>query len=302
MEFFYNEFVESIGDTATTWRVIHKLDLNKSMDSSCLSMASNVKELNNYFVNVGKRAKLPQSMTENNNTPQIPTMSHNLELYKLQPVDASTVIPTIKQLKNRNSCGSYDMTFWFLRDALLVITLNLKCIINTSIVTYIVTHCWKQSQVTLILKSRVSDDPGNYRPIYFLSIISKILEKIIAMQLVNLFKSKNCQVEHSTDSGQVYPQSRLWLKSQIIYLKTWTIKEQSPYSPYVTCLKLLTMSAMKFYWVRCIIWNLFILISKSLNQQNSVCSHWRQYTLKVACAFWCSPGIYFRPHIVQYLF
>lgn len=54
MEFFNNEFVESNGDTATTWQVIHKLDLNKSMDSSCLSMANNVEELNNYFVNVGK--------------------------------------------------------------------------------------------------------------------------------------------------------------------------------------------------------------------------------------------------------
>ena len=39
---------------------------------------------------------------------------------------------------------------------------------------------WKQSNVTAVHKSGSYDDPSNYRLIYVVSIIAKILEKIVA--------------------------------------------------------------------------------------------------------------------------
>ena len=40
---------------------------------------------------------------------------------------------------------------------------------------------WKQSNVTAVHKSGSYDDPSNYRLIYVVSIIAKILEKIVAL-------------------------------------------------------------------------------------------------------------------------
>ncbi len=181
-DFYNNKFIESNGDTAATWRVIRKLNLNKSKDSICSSMTNKVDDLNDYFVNVGKKAfeKSQQGMTEANDAPQFQTTCHNSELFRPQPVDVNTVILTIKELKNTNPCGSDDIPFIRLRDAVPVITLYLTCIINTSIVTGVFPTASEHSLVIPIYKTGAVDDPGNYRPISLLSIISKILDKIIA--------------------------------------------------------------------------------------------------------------------------
>ena len=195
IEFHNNEFIENNGDIAATWRVIHKLGLSKSMNSKSLSMASKVDELNEYFVNVGKKAfeKSQQGMGEDTNNIylQTTTISHDVEFFRPQPVDAATVILTMKQLKKTNSCGSDEISIRFLRDALPVVTPYLTCIINTCIVTGVFPTAWKHSLVTPLYKSGASDDPGNYRPISLLSILSKILEKVIATQLTNFLESNN---------------------------------------------------------------------------------------------------------------
>ena len=76
-----------------------------------------------------------------------------------------------------------------LRDALPVIAPYLTCIINTCIVTGVFPTAWKHSLVTPIHKSGASHDLGNYRPISLLSVLSKIIEKVIATQLVNFLES-----------------------------------------------------------------------------------------------------------------
>ena len=57
-------------------------------------------------------------------------------------------------------------------------------IVNTSIVTGIYPHLWKHSHVIPFYKNGDVDDVSNYRPISLLPIISKVLEKIIANQLM----------------------------------------------------------------------------------------------------------------------
>ena len=46
---------------------------------------------------------------------------------------------------------------------------------------------WKQSHITPIHKGGSTDDPRNYHPIAAVPIVAKILEKIIATQLVIIF-------------------------------------------------------------------------------------------------------------------
>ena len=63
--------------------------------------------------------------------------------------------------------------------------------INTSIVTGVFPSTWKHAWITPILKSGKPEDPSNYRPIALLPILSKILEKIVATQLMSYLESNN---------------------------------------------------------------------------------------------------------------
>ena len=41
------------------------------------------------------------------------------------------------------------------------------------------------------MKKQSKTEPGNYRPVYILSVTSKILERIVYNQLEHYFKEKN---------------------------------------------------------------------------------------------------------------
>ena len=46
-----------------------------------------------------------------------------------------------------------------------------------------VPHAWKQSHITPVHKGGSTDDPTHYRPIAVVSVVAKVLEKIVAIQL-----------------------------------------------------------------------------------------------------------------------
>ena len=102
-----------------------------------------------------------QDLSENDITPHSITDADNENLFRPKPIDASTVILTIKHLKDTNSYGSDGIPLRFLKDALPVITPYLTCIINTSFVTGVFPPAWKHALVTPIYKSGTTDDLSN---------------------------------------------------------------------------------------------------------------------------------------------
>ena len=114
-----------------------------------------------------------------------PPNTATYNMFRPQPTDSNTIILIIKYLKNTASYGSDGIPLRFLRDSLPVIATYLTCILNTSIVTGSFPSLWKHAIVVPIFKSGDANEPKDYRPISLLSIISKVLEKVIAQQLMS---------------------------------------------------------------------------------------------------------------------
>ncbi len=79
---------------------------------------------------------------------------------------------------------------WFLQDALYVIATYLTCNINTSLVTRTFSTQWKHAIVVLLFKSGDTNVVNNFKPTSLLSVVSKILEKIVADQLSCYLENK----------------------------------------------------------------------------------------------------------------
>ena len=67
---------------------------------------------------------------------------------------------------------------------------------NMSIRSGSIPRAWKRSNVSPIHKGGSCDDPGNFRPISVVPIIAKVLEKLIANQLLSYFESHHLLHDH----------------------------------------------------------------------------------------------------------
>ena len=110
---------------------------------------------------------------------------NNCNLFRPTPIDNETLVLTISGLKNSNAQGCDKISLRFLKDSLPVTLSYITCIVNTSIVTGVFPVQWKHAIVVPIHKSGDVEDISNVRPISLLPILSKILEKVIYMQLKN---------------------------------------------------------------------------------------------------------------------
>ena len=111
--------------------------------------------------------------------------------FRPQPVDLVTLILVIKHLKPTNSCGSDGIQFRYLIDSLPVTIYYILVIVNTSIVTGCHPDPWKHHHAVPVFKGGDSENVENYRPISLLSILSKILEKVVSNQLVEFLESNH---------------------------------------------------------------------------------------------------------------
>ena len=197
---FNTKFHDCKGDSDATWKVVE--DLIPGLKSKGRKMPTDdphkmAEDFNEYFASVGETAfkksqegierDMLRDMENNVNTQR----EQNIAKFRPQPVDVNTVILTFKELHKTNSYGSDSIPYRYLKDALPVLYLYITVIINTSIVTGFFPVLWKHPHVVPAFKSGDVNNVGNYRPISLLSIVSKLLEKIIAVQLMSFLENNN---------------------------------------------------------------------------------------------------------------
>ena len=210
-KYYREEFHKSKGNSKKTWNTIKMIVSNtgnKYDPSNIPDIDRKIEEFNNFFANVGRQTyeKTSSNTLLNENTI---SARNNLEsmrqgnLFRPQPVTVETVILTFKTLNETNAVGKDDIPYRFVRDSFPVIAFYLTVIINTSIVTGAYPRLWKHGNLVPGHKSGDVEDPSNYRPISILCVLSKLLEKVIANQLVNFLEHKKLlsHTQHGFRSG-----------------------------------------------------------------------------------------------------
>lgn len=191
-----NLLVEGKDNPKKLWNAIKKIcDITPKRNIATELIAKNKNPLNSlnncneYFATVGTsladkiiaQTKKTESelvtLAKGSNTPN--------SSFFLSPTNTEEVSSYIKQLKNESAPGLDGINNPLLKFLDKHIVLPITHICNLSLSNGRFPEVWKTAVVTPIHKSGDKSTPINYRPISLLSVVSKLLEKIVNNRLVN---------------------------------------------------------------------------------------------------------------------
>ena len=143
-------------------------------------------EINDYFVSIGlkTREKVMSQFQRSGFEPlkvRLPRV--NAGALTLTPVTLDQLKRVIFAIPNKNSCIDGDIPLKILKLSFGIVGRYLLRIINTSLVTETVPESWKRAEVLPLHKRSDPSDPANFRPITIVSVICKIIEKVVHIQL-----------------------------------------------------------------------------------------------------------------------
>ena len=91
-----------------------------------------------------------------------------------------------------------ELSSLFLRDGAGAIVGPIQHVINISILTEVVPSSFKQARVLPLFKKGSKLEPGNYRPVSILNVLSKILERAVHVQLSGYLSERNLLYENQS--------------------------------------------------------------------------------------------------------
>ena len=113
----------------------------------------------------------------------VPKVYNLISLSLVIDVDEDFIFKELANLNVSKSTGPDNIPARFLRDGASVLKIPVTYIVNLSINTSTVPSDLKQAKVIPLFKKNNKADVGNYRPVSILSIVSKVLEKSVYVQL-----------------------------------------------------------------------------------------------------------------------
>ena len=186
-------------DIKNTWKSINELlsrnYTNKSFPQSLVidgTQISDKREIvntfNSFFTNI--RVDLANKIAYSGNKTFRDYLTDNeSDNFSFTNVDEHTVINIINSLPTKNSIGYDTISTKLLKEIALRISKPLTILTNEVLTTGIFPDNLKLAKIVPILKKGDSLNINNYRPIYLLPSISKVIDKIIANQLSSYFEN-----------------------------------------------------------------------------------------------------------------
>jgi hypothetical protein len=183
------------GNSKSTWSLLKEL-LPKSANSAITSIKSNgtlvtdfkdiCNTLNSYFVNVS--LDLARSIRNVSITPReylqkyLPNVTCT---FKFKDVSNTEMLKLINGIPSGKATGLDNIQVRLLKTCATEIVDSLTYLVNLSLHSGKFPKDWKLAKITPIHKKGAKTDPGNYRPVSVLPVISKFIERIVPINSTN---------------------------------------------------------------------------------------------------------------------
>ena len=224
--YFKNKIEENKGNSKNLWKQLKTIGYReKSKNNSKIVMdidnspsfePKNIADhINKYFLNIASNLvnMLPPALNMfSTNTDLFKNHYHNKNVlpncFMLNHITDNFVNRELSCLNINKSSGIDEIQARFLKDAASEIKEPITYIVNLSIDTNEVPNDFKYARIKPIFKKGNKNLVENYRPVSILSVVSKILEKAIYIQLEKYLNDNNLlysqqsgfRSKHSTDT------------------------------------------------------------------------------------------------------
>jgi hypothetical protein len=205
-KYYKDNLMKNVKNSKRSWELLKEAaNLNKTspnvekLEKDGLSISDPTEianEFNEFFTNIG--VKISESVV-----PTVKTAEDYMPaLNDIQQLDLGTtsqvhVCDIIKSLKPKGSCDvDGGISTKLLKTLAIELSWPLAHIFRLSLQNGIFPSKLKKSRVVPIFKAGNTYSCDNYRPISLLSTLSKVLEKMVSVQLVNHLDRNNILYEH----------------------------------------------------------------------------------------------------------
>ena len=119
---------------------------------------------------------------------KIRTLPRNVNEFIFDEVKPETVYGIMKKLNTKKSVGYDNVSPYFIKISASSLAYPICNIINSCFTQGIYPDCYKMSETSPLHKGKDKNDKCNYRPVSCPTAISKIVEKVICIQVSNYFE------------------------------------------------------------------------------------------------------------------
>jgi hypothetical protein len=219
--YFEQNLCKNKGNSRKTWELlkeatnltksnnkIEKIKVNDVPTDNPTDMAN---AFNEFFSSIG--TDISNSVPHTNTDPlsYIDT-NDDLNLLDLGNTSPTHVCDIIKSMIPKNSMDLDGISTKLIKSIATEISVPLAYIFNLSLNTGIFPNKLKTSRIVPIFKTGDAELCDNYRPISLLSSLSKILEKMVSIQLINHLDRNKLLYEISSDFSGVSQLNTILLK------------------------------------------------------------------------------------------
>ena len=198
---YFHDLFKNSKNSLDTWKCINQL-LRKTKPKTTIpntihadgqvitSPQSICEKLNDHFVKIGE--KLGDKLASNRETNHKKYLGkRQMSSIVLKPADEYEIVEFIAELNSQKSPGYLDIPVVLLKEAKFLIAHYLADSFNECMVSGIYPDVLKIAKVIPLHKGGSKFELGNYRPIFILSPINKIFEKILHKRLISFWEKFN---------------------------------------------------------------------------------------------------------------
>ena len=219
-EFFETQLEENKNDSKKLWKNLKMIGYSKNSrtrikiglnvdDEICFDEQTVANKFNVFYTTVASNLVklLPRPFNIFNTdfvTNYYASKGIINDSFALHTVDREHVLTLLKNINKTKGIGVDNLPARFLCDGAEPICDVVLFVVNRSISSNTVPNIFKTARVVPIYKKNSKFEEGNYRPVSLTCVLSKLLERVIYIQLDNYLKTNNILYEHQSGFRQGY--------------------------------------------------------------------------------------------------